>query len=313
MNFTERIKEARATHSIQNVLGTNKRIMVCPLPTHNHKNNTASFSIFWHGGVQLFQCHGNCGQRGDVIDLVGFLRIPGYDPHNIDMLRRALELVDSKYETVELIPQKEATLNGDEWRDYLPVGDEVITYAATRGISEETLKNFRIGQNDNWMTMPAFENRRLVGIKMRNIHPGKNRFIQLAGSHQALFNYDQVNLTSQSVLVVKGEIPCMLLSQNGILACAPTGGEGGGGWRKDWQTALALANVVVVGDNDEPGRKFAPLRAASLHGTVRFPPEKYQDIDKWILADQEKAIAEINRWMVKEDYMKRVDAAVSGA
>ncbi|MBN1618381.1 hypothetical protein JW887_03500, partial [Candidatus Dojkabacteria bacterium] len=51
----------------------------------------------------------------------------------------------------------------------------------------------------------------------------------------------------------------------------------------------ALADVVVIGDNDpdprvrEETRKLAERRAKELNGELFFPPEEYKDVDEWIL------------------------------
>ena len=76
-----RLEEIRATHSIQSVLGwpDRKKWGLCVLPQHVHGSNTPSFSIYPWQGKQLFKCHGNCGGKGDVIDLIGYLEIPGYN------------------------------------------------------------------------------------------------------------------------------------------------------------------------------------------------------------------------------------------
>jgi hypothetical protein len=49
----------------------------------------------------------------------------------------------------------------------------------------------------------------------------------------------------------------------------PTTTSGGTGtWREDHSKALRGKHVVIIADADEPGRKEAQLRAASLHGTA---------------------------------------------
>lgn len=293
MTLQDDIQDARRTHSIESIVGTNKRSIVCPLPMHNHANNTPSFSIFWYKGDQYFRCHGNCGLEGDVIDLVGYLRISGYDPHNKEHIRRALKLLDDRYEKVVIPEVKQNQLKGSEWMDFTPPGIEAIEYAKSRGLTVDTLTKFRVGQSSHWMTIPAFEEGRLRGIKMRNLNKNGLRYMSYTGSHQALFNFDAVFLTSKPVFLVKGEIPCMLLDQLGFLACAPTGGEAG--WRENWRLALALAQVIVIGDNDETGREMGKRRADFLHGILKFPAPEYKDVDEWLLAEP-KAIDIIRRW-----------------
>jgi hypothetical protein len=298
MTLADDIEQACRTHDIRDVLGTQKKLIVCPLPMHLHHSNTPSFSIFWQKGLQYWKCHGSCAREGDVVDLVGYLRIPGYDDKNTDHIRRALELIGQRYEPKIVLPEEQEVLRGDEWRDFLPPGIEAIEYAASRGLNTDTMRKFRIGQSKNSMTIPCFEDHKLTGIKLRNLRPcdKRYRYFSLEGSHQGLFNFDAVYLTQEPVLIVKAEIPVMLLDQYGILACAPTGGEGG--WREPWRTALALSpNRIVVGDNDEPGRKLGERRAAFLAADLKFPPEIYKDVDDWVLAEPQNALKTIREWM----------------
>jgi hypothetical protein len=52
--------------------------------------------------------------EGDVVDLVGFLRVPGYDKRNIDKIREAVDLLDGRFEIAPPPPEREVTLNGPE-------------------------------------------------------------------------------------------------------------------------------------------------------------------------------------------------------
>lgn len=295
MTLKDDIAEACATHDMYTVLGlpSRKKVILCPLPTHIHKSNTPSFSIFWNKGRQWWRCHGMCHQEGDIVDLIGYLRVPGYQKGNATYQRQALALLDERYEAQVVLPEKEVGLSGSAWLDFLPPGPEVIEYARTRGLTPETLKRFNIGQSKNFMTMPCFEDHKLLGVKLRNTREGM-RFFQLKGSRQGLFNFDSVYLRRGTVFVVKGEIPCMLLDQLGFPACAPTGGEGG--WSERWRTCLAFASKVVIGDNDDAGRMLGKARAGLLDAALVFPDEKYKDIDQWLLEEPEQALHALNHW-----------------
>lgn len=302
MKLKDQIDEAVRTHDIRDVVNfpRGQKVVLCPLPFHLHRHNTPSFSIFVRDGKQYWKCHGNCNMEGDVVDLVGFLSVPGYSRHDPRLVEQALTKLSTRYEPKFVKIEEEPKLVGNEWRAYLPAGQRVIEYAATRGLTPDTLKKFKIGQNVRWMTIPCFENGLLRGIKMRNIYPDGDgrypRYIQYKGSRQGLFNFDVVNMTLSPVLVVKAEIPCMLLDQLGLLACAPTGGEGG--WQENWRTALALSSRrVVVGDNDEAGVRLGERRAAFLSAELKFPPKQYKDVDQWIIADKQIALETIRRWL----------------
>lgn len=286
MSLKQDIIDARQNHDIHAILDTDKDKLVCPLPSHIHHDYSASFTIFFRGGVQWFKCHGNCGAEGDVIDLVGYLRIPSYDRASFSDKAKALAMLDSRYEIHPVTAPKrnESRLDPQVWKAFLPPGPEVLKYAGVRGLSQSTVERFKMGQSGHWMTIPCFEEGVLVGVKLRNLTPQGLRYMSLAGSRQGLFNYDAVRYTDQPVLIVKGEIPAMLLTQMGYLACAPTGGEGG--WREEWRTALAFAKKILIGDNDATGRKMGVRRKVLLGARLLvFPPEQYKDIDEFILAD----------------------------
>jgi hypothetical protein len=268
---------------------------------HVHHHNTPSFSIFWRRGMQWWRCHGSCDMEGDVVDLVGFLRVAGYDKKDPDKISQALAFLGDRYQIQIPTPEPEPRLAGNEHIRFLPPGPEVIAYAASRGLTEETLKKFKVGQYEHFMTMPCFEDNVLKGIKMRNIHPDcpkEKRFWQLEGSRLGLYNFDGIYLESDPVFIVKGEIPCMLMTQIGFpFTCAPTGGEGSG--RKEiqrWTEALVFSNKVVIGDNDGPGKALALKRGLLFGCDVQFPPPKYKDLDEWILADLEGARHQLHEW-----------------
>ena len=290
-------------------LDGDKKVIVCPLPGHHHSNYTPSFHIFiGQDGVQKFQCHGNCQQRGDVIDLVGFLNVPGYDPHNRKHVRMAMDwLVDYRPTFQSWPAPSRVGLAPNLWRDYIPPSRAVSRYAFSRGLRHKTLEKFKIGSNGLAMAIPVFEEGVLRSIKFRNIVPQKDndpnylRYWSEKGSTSAMLNYDEVKFTTDPFLLVKGEIPVMLLDQYGITACCVTSGEAGALDR--WKDVLIFSqNAVVVGDNDkhplvrERMQRYARSRAEQINGTVQFPPTQYKDIDEYILADP-NAITVIRSWL----------------
>ncbi|MCJ7625344.1 MAG: hypothetical protein MUO76_17745 [Anaerolineaceae bacterium] len=66
---------------------------------------------------------------------------------------------------------------------------------------------------------------------------------------------------------------------------------------------MTIAQIVVVRDNDGPGRRLGKARAAMLHADLVFPPEGWKDIDSWILAvGQTEASKLLCQWVKEEDY-----------
>lgn len=306
------LRDVRRIYDMYDVLGLDGHTdkIVCPLPQHPHHNYTPSFHIYsavdsdGHT-TQRFQCHGACGLFGDVIDLVGYMHIPGYNGNNPEHVRDAVGLL-SAHEPVSVpkVRARKAALPQNKWREYLPPGPEVITYARKRGLHENTLKHFKVGQYKHYMSMPVFEEGLLKAIKFRSTLPdAKLRFWAEKGSAKALFNYDAVAYKEFPILFLKGEIPVMLMHQLGFMACAPVNGEASN-LLEEWANILAFSRrIVVVGDNDPNPRtrknmqEKARQRAEILRADLRFPPEQYKDIDEWVL-DDPSAVEEIWRWLM---------------
>lgn len=295
------LEELRQLYDIHTVLGltSRKKWLVCPLPQHSHSNHTPSFSIYRaNDGVQRFKCHGNCGLQGDVIDLIGYLEVPGYNPTDGKKVQQAAMRLRGERDIVVPTPetiQKPVELHPMRWRKYLPIGKEARVYAHERGLSDKTIHHFKLGQDrKRWLTIPAFQEGKLMGVKKRNLTTNGPRYTNDGGSRQTLFNWDEVAWAVDQIFVVKAEIPAMLLWQMGYKVCAPTGGEEG--WEDKWSIALAMADVVVIGDNDEVGVRAASRRAMDLGGTVKFPPKEFKDVDEWILARPDEAEQTLEQW-----------------
>jgi hypothetical protein len=315
MSVIEELRDTRKIYDIYDVLKLDGREnkIVCPLPSHIHASNTPSFVIFTgEDGVQRFHCHGNCGLKGDVIDLSGYLHIPGYDDHDAEHIRRAISLLDQST-PVRRTPMKTVSkhaLPPNLWREYTPPRPRVYEYLKMRGLHSNTVDRFKVGQYQHFLSIPIFEEGALKAIKFRNLWPREMltedsfhtlRFWSAKGSHKALFNYDAVAYTTRPLLFLKGEIPVMLCHQYNILACAPTSGEGS--YIEKWAPLLALSRkIIVVGDNDqdpevrEQMQAKAAYRAKLLKAELKFPPERYKDIDEWMLADR-SALGIIRSWL----------------
>ena len=199
----------RRLFDMRDILGIDgrKKVIICPLPGHHHANYTPSFHIFiGRDGVQKFQCHGICQQRGDVIDLVGFMSIPGYDPRNKKYVGMAMERLTDYRPTFRKWPAPtKVGLSPNLWHEYVPPARLVTRYAHSRGLDQRTLEKFKVGSKGDAMAIPVFEEDTLRSIKFRNIRPPKRdglnylRYWSEKGSVSAMLNYDVVKFTCLTV------------------------------------------------------------------------------------------------------------------
>lgn len=109
-----------------------------------------------------------------------------------------------------------------------------------------------------------------------------------------------------TVYICEGEKAADAVAKLGL--CSTCGPDGAGKWHSEFNEDLRGVNVVILRDNDEPGRKHGELVARSLHGiaasvkVVLLPglPEKGDAFD-WIAAGGTRAaledlIAETPEW-----------------
>lgn len=298
------IRDARRMFSIRDVLGINSRVnpVMCPFKEHIHTNYTPSLNIYWKEGVEKFVCMGNCQKHGDVIDMVGYLEIPGYNDKDPEHIRRAIKHLSGEHEYKVNVPPARTKLPHNRYMEYLPPSEDVRTYAIGRGLLEETLEKFNIGSSGSSMALPYFHNRVLMGIKFRNITSSRHRYWSEKGSVHGIYNYDGVLYSSGPILFLKSEITTALAVQEGFIACGLTAGEGQNIDRYD-EAFLFSDKTVYVADNDPDPRvrelvmRKAEERAIKIKAIVRTPPEKYKDWDDWLLADRDECLSVTKRWL----------------
>ena len=81
--------------------------------------------------------------------------------------------------------------------------------------------------------------------------------------------YRQSDLTGAHVVyLVEGEKDVKTLERNGLRAVSPPDGAKSK-WRGEYTAELAGHNVVIIQDNDEPGKTFARMAAGELAGAAK--------------------------------------------
>ncbi len=95
---------------------------------------------------------------------------------------------------------------------------------------------------------------------------GKGGWIwNLDGVRLIPYNLPEV-LKAKSVIIVEGEKDCDTLKARGLTAT--TNAQGAGKWRSEHNDHLMGKRVVILPDNDDPGRKHGADVARNLHGIV---------------------------------------------
>jgi 5S rRNA maturation endonuclease (ribonuclease M5)/archaellum biogenesis ATPase FlaH len=95
----------------------------------------------------------------------------------------------------------------------------------------------------------------------------KLRRWRLGDARRVLYRLPQIMAAVKAgspVFVVEGEKDCHSLERLGFAATTSPGGAGRGKWKDAYSDSLTGARVVILPDNDEPGRAHAAAVAASL-------------------------------------------------
>lgn len=268
----------------------NERVGLCPF----HTERTPSFTIT--RDKQLFYCFG-CQSSGDVFDFVK--RIEGLTSFG-DAVRRVAEIVGidpaDGSRTTPKPPLARAAER--EWEEPKQAAGKIVaTYPYTDEHGEVLYEVCRFEPK-------SFRQRR---------PDGKGGYTwDMRGVRRVLYRLPAV-LAADTVWIVEGEKDVHTLEAAGVVATTNSGGANQK-WQPDWTKALADRRVIVIPDNDEPGRKRAAAIVKELTGKaaeviqIELPAGK--DVTDFFeagntLYDLEQLVDEARRAATREAIEKR--------
>lgn len=229
---------------------------LCPL----HKEKTPSFRV--NPAKGLFKCFG-CNQGGSVIDLVSLAE--GISAG--DAMKKLSE--DRKFPSVQRYqaPQRPAEPEQKaQWKevcayDYHDTTGRVV-YQVVRYRDEVTGKKT---------------------FKQRHVENGKTVW-GMNGVERVLYGLPRV-MKCGVVWVVEGEKDADTLRSFGFAATSNVGGAGN--WLEGYTEALRGKDVIICGDNDEPGEKHVKQVSEALAGKVKVlrivkVPAPHKDITDYV-------------------------------
>jgi DNA primase len=281
----------------------------CPLPNHQGKKNSPSFSANLERGI--FQCFG-CGAKGNVLEFAAMMEKA--DPKDGAALHKVAaelqkrfspELGDTSTETKKAVakkpekPQPKSELPivvnpplGFELKDL----DAEHPYLLSRGFTPETVKHFGLGFCSRGLlkdraAIPLHDHEgKLVGYAGRVVDdasisednpryrfPGKReRDGTVYEFRKTLFLYNGFRLKApiDDLIVVEGFTSVWWLNQNGLTNVVATMGADCSEKQAELIVSLVKPNgrVWIVPDGDKAGERHAQtlLLLISPHRFVRW-------------------------------------------
>ena len=203
-----------------------------------HDDSSASLSVYQRAdGAWAWKCHAGCG-GGDQVDYLAKLR---------------------------------GLSNGDACREFIKRAGIDATATATATPSPRIVATYDY-QNEAGQLL--FQVVRLDPKSFRQRRPDASArdgwTWKLEGTRRVLYRLPELAAAiaaGEAVFVAEGEKDVAALVERGF--CATCNAGGAGKWLDDYTATLRGADVVLIADKDEPGRKHVQLVAGKLHGTAK--------------------------------------------
>lgn len=138
---------------------------------------------------------------------------------------------------------------------------KVQTWLNSRGLTDETLAAFKIGEQlrdgKAYAVFPYLRDGELVNVKYRNVAE-KRDMRQEGGAEPCLFGWHLIDPNARTVAIAEGEIDAMTLHQCGVPALSVNAGAGNHQWiENDWDRLERFSEILICFDADEAGQKGA--------------------------------------------------------
>ena len=307
----------------------------CPLPNHNGKRNSPSFSANLERGI--FQCFG-CGAKGNVLEFAAL--ISRFDPKDGTALRKVAlelqsrfcpELGDSrkgakqdaaqKPETARKAePESEAPVIINEPLDFELKGlDAKHPYLLGRGFTQETIVHFGLGYCSRGflkgrVAIPLRDQQaRLVGYagrvtgdamvseeNPRYKFPGKRKVEGIIHEfRKTLFKYNgfRIEAPVDDLIVVEGFTSVWWLTQHGLPNVVATMGADCSERQAEIIVSLVKpgGRVWIVPDGDKAGERHAQSLLVSLSPYCAI---------RWLKLDEGKQPTDYPRGFFREGFAR---------
>jgi len=218
-------------------------------------------------------------------------------------------------------PDPDFTDMVDRYHYEIHSNKKAMKYLLGRGITEESIDRFKLGvtrrYNQDWISIPSFENGIPKLLKFRKLPPDENleidKCIREADGKSILFNGDVLD-NYDDIMVCEGELDCITLIQQkyeNVVGCT----VGAGTLKPEWYDQLLnKKKITLILDSDQVGQKAARNVWATRLGIDRcwnvLLPEG-EDINSFFMkydkAAFEKCLAQASRFKV-EGIMSLSDA-----
>ena len=157
-----------------------------------------------------------------------------------------------------------------------------------RGLTQETIEDYRIGENQNSVIFPSLRDGELIRWKSRSIQD-KHKCQTSSDSEPCLFGWQVITDTARQVVITEGEIDSMSWHQIGYPALSVPSGAKSLSWINcEYDNLERFDTIYLSMDMDQPGQEVIPEiieRLGRERVRVVNLPEPFKDINELLLSD----------------------------
>jgi len=173
---------------------------------------------------------------------------------------------------------------------------ETLSYLESRGIGQDAVTGFRLGevrdpdpmheQFVGRLSIPFITPTGVVAMRFRCLedHDCKDEFHGkyegVAGAESRLYNVSALHSAMGAVGICEGELDATVASISGM---ASVGVPGASSFKRHWYRLFDdFETVYVFGDGDTAGRKFASELSGNLRGARALPMPAGHDVSSYV-------------------------------
>lgn len=176
----------------------------------------------------------------------------------------------------------------------VPARAKAVPEAQAKAVIEKTYSYTDVAGNELYQSV------RLKPKSFRQRHLVKDKWVwNMEGVERVLFNLPAVTVAPE-VWIVEGEKDADNLNALGLVATCNVAGAKK--WLDSYNVHLAGKNVVLCGDNDEPGQEHMDMVFESLSSVVKAikrvtVPPPHKDVSDFILACKDSPRSHLDLWV----------------
>jgi twinkle protein len=235
--------------------GNHVVLQVCPICGGD------GWKFYLNNETGLWDCkRGACQKKGNFFMLK---REMG------DLEVRALRTAPRVGTAPSVKKQRQSVEKLRKYQDQLEADEDAIAYLASRGITMETARAWRVGlkvtsSGDRQLLIPLInQDNEVCGAKYRTLPPAEKLYLNMKDGELILFGEHMLDAHRQQrprrLFVAEGEIDAMTLWQNGFRPVVSTT-AGAGTFKADWYDTVKdfdPETIYIVYDTDPAGQKGA--------------------------------------------------------